>query len=189
MHLRAEPGYRSPLARPSPAAVSDYLSVPTSGSWINAAEGTLVARASARRPSPCTLTVRKPTGFQRPKAVGPWRVPVGAASRRDGRALVLAFSIGQLLEGLVGLCSGAAGPLDNGPFLVRQVAGIPQLAAVISAAVLGRPHAQAPANRITSKRIIPTILVIDRSRKARPGLCPGPAKGRWPLETHFISIA
>ena len=36
---------------------------------------------------------------------------------------------------------------DQRPFLVRQVARIAQLAAVVSGAVLGRPHPAAPANR------------------------------------------
>ena len=48
---------------------------------------------------PLDLKYMKINGF--PKAVGLWRVPVGAASRRDGKALALAFSIGQSLKGLV----------------------------------------------------------------------------------------
>jgi len=48
---------------------------------------------------PLDLEYMKINGF--PKAVGLWWVPVGAASRRDGKALALAFSIGQSLERLV----------------------------------------------------------------------------------------
>jgi len=47
---------------------------------------------------PLDLKYMKINGF--PKAVGLWWVPVGAALRRDGKALALAFSIGQSLEGL-----------------------------------------------------------------------------------------
>jgi len=36
------------------------------------------------------------------------------------------------------------------------------------------------------RRLIPTALLIDRCTKARPGLCPGPTKGRRPLETHLF---
>jgi len=48
---------------------------------------------------PLDLKSMKINGFT--KAAGVWWVPVGAASRRDGKALALAFSIGQSLEGLV----------------------------------------------------------------------------------------
>ena len=48
---------------------------------------------------PLDLKYMKIKGF--PKPPGLWWVPVGAASRRGGKALALAFSIGQSLEGLV----------------------------------------------------------------------------------------
>jgi len=37
--------------------------------------------------------------------------------------------------------------------------------------------------------LIPTALLIDRCTKARPGLCPGPTKGRRPLETILLSYS
>jgi len=53
--------------------------------------------ALVRPVAPCTTT----KGNEIKGFLTLWRVPVGAASRRDGRALALAFSIGQSLEGLV----------------------------------------------------------------------------------------
>ena len=47
-------------------------------------------RATAR---PLHLNRQKTNGF--PKALGLWSVPVGAASRRDGKALALPSFIGQ----------------------------------------------------------------------------------------------
>src|SRR6185437_10858847 len=48
---------------------------------------------------------------------------------------------------------------DESPFLVCQVAGIAKLAAVISTAVLVRPHRRYPANRADAieSQVIPTI--------------------------------
>jgi len=48
---------------------------------------------------PLDLNYMKINGF--PKAAGLWWVIRGTASRREGKALALTFSIGQSLEGLV----------------------------------------------------------------------------------------
>ncbi len=42
---------------------------------------------------------------------------------------------------------------DQRPLLIRQIAGVAQLAAVVTGAVLHRPHAKAPANRLAGQRI------------------------------------
>jgi hypothetical protein len=51
---------------------------------------------------------------------------------------------------------------DERPLLIRQVAGVAQLAAIIPATVLCRPHPKAPANRTAAieSQVIPTIQAV-----------------------------